>query len=354
MNSFFDDPFLNPGRHETRVLRTRPIDLQVQSLPPYTGDIPFSGLIGKAKLTAVIEDPERTVGDSTTLTITIEGSGNLMDISAPAITLPDSFKVYHDTPEADVHPTREGCLGQKTFRMAVVPLKAGEFTISPVRFRYLDTDLARYKTLSSSPLRLKALPSEHAPADLRTYSPSDEDTGQPVLKKRDVTFTGHDILPLKEDPRALLSQKGLPFIYFLMGIILPIVIYMAVFIRVKWIRKSMAPGHRRMMKAKTVLKEAEPPDIDSKTFCSLLYKALLYGISCIGRHPEEIVEGALLTHAEIDRMLRNGRLPEKTIQQVLECFKQIEAARYSGVAVDTGTRQTLLEETRQILGRLSA
>jgi hypothetical protein len=86
----------------------------------------------------------------------------------------------------------------------------------------------------------------------------------------------------------------------------------------------------------------------------LLYKALLYGISCIGRHPEEIVEGALLTHAEIDRMLRNGRLPEKTIQQVLECFKQIEAARYSGVAVDTGTRQTLLEETRQILGRLSA
>jgi hypothetical protein len=352
LDSFFDDPFLNPGRHATKVLRTEPIHLQVQPLPPHTGDVAFSGLIGNVTFTAAIEDTRLTAGDSTTLTLTIDGRGNLMDISEPEITLPDGFKIYHDTPEIDVHPTPEGYVGHKTFRIALVPLKAGMFRIPAVQFNYFDTERAAYTTLSSSILSLKALPSQHKPA-LQVYS-SGSDTEQAVLNQKDVTRTGHDILPLKEDPRALHSQKGLPFIYFLMGTILPILIYMAAFIRVKWMRQSMEPAHQRMMKAKTILQEAGTSDIDSKRFGALLYKALLCGISCVGRHPEATVEGASLTHAEIDRMLRESGLSEDTVQQTLEWFKRIEAVRYSGAAVDADTRRALLKETKQILRRLSA
>ena len=53
-------------------------------------------------------------GESATLTVTIKGTGNIMDAALPALNLDTAkFKVYEDTPAQDVQVTEQGFTGQK-------------------------------------------------------------------------------------------------------------------------------------------------------------------------------------------------------------------------------------------------
>ncbi len=348
-DSLLDDPFFNTGRRQQKVLRSRPLQIEVQPLPPHSGDTAFSGLIGKATFNAEIEDKALTVGDSTTLFLTIEGRGNIMDIDEPAVAIPDGFKVYRDSPETDMHLSTNGYTGKKMFRIALVAVKDGHFTIPSTGFTYFDTDKGDYKTIESPSLSLQIRPSGQTP-ELQVYSGTPQ-ADQPAFTQKDVTFTGQDLLPLKEDPAALVSCRGLPFIHFAAAVIVPILIYLAALIRIRWTRTSINPARQQMMKAKKALKAAENTNIEQGAFLSLLYKALLTGI-CGADGRSGKTGGGSLTHAEAEQMLRNGKMTEEDIQKTLTLFKQIESTRYSGVPVDAKTRQMLLIDTGQIVRRL--
>ena len=94
--SFFDDRFFGRTQLEPRVLRTEPIPLKIRSLPENETPVSFSGLVGMFDLTAQLEPTTLKVGDSATLTLTLQGSGNIMDAQSPDIELPETFKVYTD------------------------------------------------------------------------------------------------------------------------------------------------------------------------------------------------------------------------------------------------------------------
>ncbi|GIS84021.1 MAG: hypothetical protein CM1200mP16_03210 [Nitrospina sp.] len=65
------------------------------------------------------------VGDTTTLTVTVSGKGNIRGILLPEPDLKNLFKVYPDQPETHQTETGNQIAGKKIFKFALVPLKPG-------------------------------------------------------------------------------------------------------------------------------------------------------------------------------------------------------------------------------------
>ena len=75
----------------------------------------FQGGVGKFEIERQIANQPKTEGDVVSMTLILKGSGNLHDLSAPRLNLPEGFQIYGD-PEIkeDMHFNENGCQG-KTF-----------------------------------------------------------------------------------------------------------------------------------------------------------------------------------------------------------------------------------------------
>jgi hypothetical protein len=126
-DDFFDHNFFGFGRTqvEPRLLTSKALQVAVRPLPAYAGANPFSGLVGQFELSSQVAQPSLKVGESTTLTVTVRGRGNIRDAQAPPLTIPSSFKTYTDAPTADIQMEGAGFSGSKVFRTALVPVAAG-------------------------------------------------------------------------------------------------------------------------------------------------------------------------------------------------------------------------------------
>ena len=137
-NSPFSDPFFgnslfSMGRHETRRFATRSFQVSVKPMPAPEKGVHFSGLVGHFSLGAGLDRASVRAGDSVTLTVTVSGTGNVMDAAIPAVNLPDTFKVYDDVPQEKITLTQQGYQGDKTFKRAIVPMARVISALSPLR-----------------------------------------------------------------------------------------------------------------------------------------------------------------------------------------------------------------------------
>ncbi|MCP4684958.1 MAG: protein BatD, partial [bacterium] len=151
IDSFFNDSFFSAARTKPVQVSSNGVNLVVRPLPPYSGDQTFSGLVGQFTMGAVIDKPKLAAGESATLTLTIQGKGNIMDAGSLPLNLdPGLVKVYDDTPTEEMAATAMGFSGKKIFKHALVPRKPGALVIPAVSLTYFDVDDNEYKTVSTN------------------------------------------------------------------------------------------------------------------------------------------------------------------------------------------------------------
>jgi hypothetical protein len=340
-DKFFNDPFFNRGSVQTRILQTDPVQVAVQPLPPPAVDSKFSGLVGHFDLHAGIEGGgSLKVGDSATLAVTVEGRGNIMDAQQPALQIPPAFKTYADNPQESVDMDRTGYHGKKIFRTALVPLQAGRFELAPVAMTYFDVDQKAYRTLTA------AVPALTVEASLRAAAPPLTITPPPIKPlKEKVTFTGRDILPLKEDLTAIQSHRPFSWMLFLLGLAAPALAFGGTVLIQRLRRQDTRPAALMKARAHQALKAAQksPPD----QFLSLLYQALTAAIlSVAGRM------GEALTWKEAETLLRDSGRPAEEARGTAELLSRIESCKFSGSPVSSQQRAELLVQTRQAIRKL--
>lgn len=153
---FFDMPFFARGRPIT--LATKPFELEVVPLPEKGRPAAFSGLVGSFELESALSASKIRVGESTTLTVRLGGSGNLSLI--PDLKLPDiaGAKVYADEPVMRIEPASQGLWGSKTMRWEIVPDRQGDYQIPPLSITFFDPEAQQYRTLKTPPYTLVVLP----------------------------------------------------------------------------------------------------------------------------------------------------------------------------------------------------
>jgi len=342
----FSDPFfgLNRGGFETRRFATEPVTVDVRPLPPYHGEGRFSGLVGAFDIESQIETDELKEGDSATLSIHIQGIGNVMDAEEPAVQVPDAFKVYKDAPEETVRLEPTGYTGRKVFRMALVPMKPGIYQLDPVSLVYFDTDREDYVQEFTRPLQLTVTPAEEKD-QLAVVTPS---LTAVTPRKDQVVFTGRDILPLKEDLDGLKTARPMSGGWFLLFLMIPPAVFGLTKTALVLSRKTDSPSRRMAERSEKALREAAANEAAGEAFYACLYRAVISAVLA-----RADTYGETLTYSEVRSILSNRSCSPEVIDHALGLLETIESARFGGRIMDGEDRRGLLSETRGLVKSLN-
>lgn len=334
--SLFGNRFFSMGRTRTLQVKTEGFQVTVNPLPPYGGDTAFSGLVGKFSVGAGLDRTDIQAGESVTLTVTVSGTGNVMDAQVPVVAVPDGFKAYDDTPEQTLEITPSGYTGEKIFKKALVPVGEGIFELPPVRLSYFDIDANDYALVSTPPMTL-------------TVRPSDEktsiDTGgipqgaQPVRdQKQSVEVTGHDILALKQGAQVLVSRPGIPVGRFGILMVIPCLVFFLVRLAMRFSGKQISVSRVMARRAEDNLRQAKNPGVSREDFLKHLYRALVSAVMSRAG-----VQGESLTEQETAEILAEAGCSSEDAAEVRMLLNDIEQARYSRAESDSAERQQLLQ-----------
>jgi HEPN domain-containing protein len=142
------------SRYEPVRLSSESLSLQARPLPRPAPE-PFTGAVGTFSLTTNVSTDSVRVGEAVRIQATVGGTGNLATLQPPTLRVPDAFDRYDPTITTDVQRSRTTVRGSKTFTYVVVPQTSGTFTLPPLSFAYFDPEAETYRTLRSSPVRLR-------------------------------------------------------------------------------------------------------------------------------------------------------------------------------------------------------
>ena len=130
--------------------------VQINVKPFPTDSIPpnFSGAVGRYKMQASIDKRNMSTDDALTITMSIEGNGDLKRIQSPKLDLGEQFDVYDPSVLEEKSFEFEGEIqGRKIFEYQALPLEAGTYAIQP-SFTYYNIDSSKFITLAVEPTTL--------------------------------------------------------------------------------------------------------------------------------------------------------------------------------------------------------
>ena len=335
-DSMFDD-FFGRSATETKVLRSREIELDVQPLPDPPAD--FSGLVGDFDIEARISKATLQVGESTTLKLTVRGSGNVQMISEPSLPEMPEFKIYDDKPSASVERSGPRLTGSRTFSKALVPLRPGELAISPVRLTYFDPGAGEFREIRTAAIPLTVTPGEGR-EDLNLTESLAPTTGKVAVR-----ILADDLLPIYKGldaVRAPWERTSARWIFWA-GLVLPALIFGVTFLSQRRRERfaldaSLRRRHHALRQFRKGLRSVDSPE--SASLCLRQYIGDKLG-----------VEGSALTPTEVDLQLRGRGVSEDVAAATHSLLMHLEAAQYGGDPMQSSAAATEIESLVKSLER---
>jgi len=335
-NSVFDD-FFGRAISETKVLRSREIELQVMPLPdPPVG---FSGLVGDFEIKAQISKAELQVGESATLKLTVSGSGNVQMIGEPPLPELPHFKVYDDKPAGAVERSGPRLTGSRTFSKALVPLRPGDLAIPPIRLNYFDPEGGEFREIQTAAIPLTVAPGEDR-EDLNLTESLAPTTGKVAVR-----ILADDLLPIYKGLDTVspswIRTSG-PWIFWA-GLLLPAMVYAATFISHRRRERfaldtSLRRRHHALRRLRKGLRTVESPASASRYLRQYIGDKLG-------------VEGSALTPTEVDLQLREWGVDEQLATATHSLLERLETAQYGGNPVPPSAAVTEIGDLVRSLER---
>ena len=151
--------------------------LDVQPLPPAPPG--FGGAVGQLALDARLEPRQVRMGEAATLTVRLSGVGNLSGIRDPQVAPQPGLTLLSPQQEGKDELNGSAVRGYRVWRYAVVPDRAGRFTLEAPSVTYFDPSEGRYQVATSPALDLTALPPPAA-AKIAAASPKEALASRPA------------------------------------------------------------------------------------------------------------------------------------------------------------------------------
>jgi hypothetical protein len=200
----FEDPFF--ARKERKVVASAAIPMLVKPLPEPKPE-GFTGVVGDVSFTADLSKKNLAVGENATITMRVEGSADLSATTLPEGPAVDGLKFYPDKPILEQGRDAQGKFFQrKTFKIGVVPTRAGQFEIPARRLFVFRSEQGRYEEKTVTGFSLRAEGAVDASVGSSLASPI----------AHSVQETGQDILPPKADWTQLSTDMRLSAAHILM------------------------------------------------------------------------------------------------------------------------------------------
>lgn len=138
--------------YETEIT-TEPVTINVAPTPVKNKPVDFNGAVGKFYIAATLVNDELSKNEEGMLEVTISGTGNFIQLTAPFINWPEGFDAFEPTMKDDFEKSISPLTGTRTFRFPFVCSLKGPNSIPPVQFNYFDIDSNSYKTISTKAVK---------------------------------------------------------------------------------------------------------------------------------------------------------------------------------------------------------
>lgn len=347
--SIFDD-FFGTYENVSRMLTAPAVTIHVKDLPAGK-PASYSGGVGHFTLTPSISTTTLKANEAVTLTLNIQGAGNMKLLKTPAIDWPEGFEPYDPKVTNNYKVSSNGYSGSKAIEYLAIPREAGTYTIPSVAFSYFDISEGKYKTLTTPEYTLNvqraAGQKDNGNEGAQTYT---------AVNKENIKELGSDIRYINtseleiEAPSTTswLTPRRILLIDLAM-LILSFIIYL---LYRKFARENADQTHVRYKRANKVaqkrLKAAQQLlSGDNQLFYAEIEKAAFSYVSDRLRIPT-----ADLTKDNIADLLHQKGIADELIQQVKEVLSTAEFARY---APTTGAeKQALYDATANIINQLES
>jgi hypothetical protein len=341
-DDFFQSPFSAFSSGRPLTVAADPVELNVRTLPEKERPADFSGLVGNFRMESRLQPTRLKAGESATLTVQINGKGNINRI--PDIDLPELpfARAYSDQPLLETEQDDQGIGGRKTMKWALVPQEAGRFEIPVLKLSYFNPESEKYDVLQTSFHTLSVLPgTTQDPAAAQT-SPSLTPSAETSVKK-EIQQIGNDILPIHMSagnmsvPYRALS-KGWLFWIALFG---PFSIYLMLWGGIKLGKRS--PARITQSRSKNAFRKLSKRCRQDIASCSDLIDAFREYLN--SRFNLSI---GTLTPDETEKLLRAKGVTTDTTQKIGALIQRLENAVYAG----DDTNPT--DATTELLGLVKA
>jgi tetratricopeptide (TPR) repeat protein len=140
---------------EAHELATDSIVLVVKPLPETGRPASFTGAVGQYHIEASLDPDRVAVGEAATLTVKVEGTGNIKALPGPSLADLPGLEVFPPTESADQSNDSDLMGGTKQFSWVVVPHQPGELRIPRIAYGYFDPEAGRYREALAQPITLE-------------------------------------------------------------------------------------------------------------------------------------------------------------------------------------------------------
>lgn len=156
-----DDGFGN-GQQHTWEIRSAPVTLKILPLPKAGKPSSFHGAVGDFRIEASLDPPTMPRNGAAALRLVISGEGNLAQLDAPRLELPEGLQAEPAIAKNDLKTDGQHLTGSRTFTYPITASAEGNFTIPPVRFSFFQPQTGRYEEITTQPLLLSVTEAEMA------------------------------------------------------------------------------------------------------------------------------------------------------------------------------------------------
>ena len=342
------DPIFG-GRQVYRVsreLKSAPVTINVKEFPAGAPQS-FNGAVGNFSLRSTMPEAEIDANSADHIELTISGTGNLKFITAPRITLPESFEVYDTKVVDNCKVTATGTTGSLTYTYPFVARSAGTFTIPRIEFSFFNPDTQAYETLATEPFTLVVKDDGSIAAS--APATSNYNYGGPMRQlDRDIRFIHTGKLPKRAAAAFILTP-----LYWL-----AIVAMVALFILIyavlrKRIRERSNTVARRMRHADKMavqrlrMAERYMNEANRHAFYEEMLRAMWGYIGDKFNIPV-----ASLTKEKIREELYRRNVAEATAEQFCEVISRSEEAQYAPSA--SGEMTDIYAEAVEVISKIES
>ena len=301
---------------QRREIRSDTAVIRVKSLPAGAPDA-FTGAVGRFSLSAAISRNKVTTDDAISLTLTLEGNGDIKRVQAPALNLPPDFEVYDPKVlEATTSENGNQLSSRKVIEYLLLPKQPGTYTITPA-FSFFDPDSSKYATVKAQTFTIAVRQGSGAGNSSKAGATA------PSEESQDIRFI-HTDTSLKASGR---SFWGTPVFWLLL---LTPVLLMAFSFGRRYELTHRAPVDQAALRKSKALEaarlrmQAAEKVMGQKGFFHEIVKALqTYVEDKLGMSTAELSKPVL--HEKLTRMQVSG----EAVSALLQCWQTCEIAVFA-------------------------
>lgn len=347
VRSIFDD-FFDSYTTATKALIAPGVTIHVSSLP--TGKpAGFSGGVGQFSISSAISDTLLQANEAVTMTLVIQGVGNMKLLKTPVIDWPEGFEVYDPKVTNNFKNTTAGVSGTKVIEYLAIPRAGGTYVIPPVQFSYYDVEDDMYRTLTTEEYTLtinRGVGEESNATVVNNY-----------VQKEDIQQLGNDIryIQTKElllptsSPHRLMTFGSFTFwMWYILPTILATVLFIifrkqikenADITRMRY-KKANKVAQRRLRAAEQLLRQNK-----KEAFFEEIERAAWTYLS-----DRLSIPTAQLNKENIAQILCNKGVSEYLVKDILHVLATAEFARYAPSS--DHAMQDIYNDTTRIINQL--